>query len=101
NLHWLDILVRIRDPKAVPSVEKSVQGGLLQWIRANRDPANHTPESEIARQTTGIVPASGGINSLRDGYEKSLKMLQMIAAFVLLIACANLANLMLVRGLAR
>jgi len=99
--HWLDILVRIRDPKAVPAVESAIKVELMRWIRANRGTATHDTEAEIAKQTTELAPASDGINDLRDQYEKSLKMLQMIAGFVLLIACANLANLMLVRGVAR
>jgi predicted permease len=101
NSHWLDILVRIRDPKAVATRESAIKVELLRWIRANRDPASRDTEEKIAKQTTELAPASDGINNLRDEYEKSLKMLQMIAGFVLLIACANLANLMLVRGVAR
>ncbi len=101
NSHWLDLLVRISDPKTVPTVQSAIQVELLRWIRANHDPASNDKESDIAKQTTELAPASDGINDLRDQYEKSLKMLQMIAGFVLLIACANLANLMLVRGVAR
>ncbi len=61
----------------------------------------HDTEEEIARQTTELAPAKDGINDLRDDYQKSLTILQMITGFVLLIVCANLANLMLVRGVAR
>jgi predicted permease len=99
--HWLDMLVRIRDPKAVPAADSAIKVELMRWIRANRGPSTHDTEADIAKQTTELAPASDGINDLRDEYEKSLKMLQMIAGFVLLIACANLANLMLVRGVGR
>jgi predicted permease len=101
NSHWLDIMVRVRDPKTVATVESAIKVELLRWIRANRDPSSRDTEEKIAKQTTELAPASDGINNLRDEYEKSLTMLQMIAGFVLLIACANLANLMLVRGVAR
>lgn len=99
--HWLDLLVRIPDPKTVPAVENALRGELMRWIRANRGTATHDTEAEIAKQTTDLTPANDGINNLRSDYEKSLVMLQMIAAFVLVIACANLANLMLVRGVGR
>ena len=101
SAHWLDLLVRIPDPHAVPAIEKSMQVQLVQWIRANRSPGGNETEAQIAKQTTELAPASGGINDLRDQYEKSLKLLLLIAAAVLLICCANLANLMLVRALGR
>jgi len=101
NAHWLDLIARISNPKNVAPAENAMRVELLRWIRANRDPGSHDTEAEIAKQTIELAPASGGINDLRDEYEKSLTMLQLIAAFVLVIACANLANLMLVRGVAR
>jgi predicted permease len=101
NAHWLDLIARIRNPKDVAPVESAMRVELVRWIRDHRDPSSRDTDAEIARQTTELAPASTGINNLRDQYEKSLKMLQMIAAFVLIIACANLANLMLVRGVGR
>jgi predicted permease len=101
SAHWLDLLVRIPDASKVAAVQNGLKGTLVQWLMANRDPKSQTTVEEIRKQTTELASASGGINDLRDQYEKSLTMLQMIAGFVLLIACANLANLMLVRGVAR
>ncbi|HEY8996429.1 MAG TPA: ADOP family duplicated permease, partial [Edaphobacter sp.] len=101
NAHWLDILLRIPDAGNVAAAENAIRGTLVNWLIANRDPNPRDTVAEVHKQTTELASASGGINNLRDQYEKSLTMLQMVAAFVLLIACANLANLMLVRGVAR
>lgn len=99
--HWMDLLVRVPDPAKVPQIQNAMRGTLVQWLLANRDPQSRDTVEQIRKQTTELAPASGGVNDLRSDYEKSLTMLQMIAGFVLLIACANLANLMLVRGVAR
>jgi predicted permease len=101
NAHWLDILVRIPDANKVADAQNALRVTLVNWLTANRDPNSRDTPADIQKQTTELASASGGINNLRDQYQKSLTMLQMVAAFVLLIACANLANLMLVRGVGR
>src|ERR1051326_3210918 len=51
------------------------------------------------QQTLRLVPGGAGVAAMRDQYEDGLKLLLIAAGCVLLVACANLANLMLARGL--
>jgi predicted permease len=49
----------------------------------------------------GVWPGKNGWTSLRDHFSDPLRILMLLALVVLLIACANMANLLLARGFAR
>ena len=99
--YWLDLLVRIENPKQVPAVQLALQEELRQWITAHVDLFPDRSAKAFSQQTTELAAARGGINDLAEEYRHPLALLMWVAGFVLLIACANLANLMLVRGMAR
>src|ERR1700733_14919376 len=51
------------------------------------------------QQTLHLTPGGSGVAAMRDQHEGGLMLLLVAAGCVLLVACGNLANLMLARGL--
>ncbi|HEY1239544.1 MAG TPA: ABC transporter permease [Bryobacteraceae bacterium] len=99
NGNFLDIIGRARPGVNPQSLEAKLRGELHNWL------ASHVPDMEPGekqlwqQQTLHLIPGGAGVAVMRDQYQDGLKLLLMAAGSVLLLACANLANLMLARGL--
>ncbi len=101
DIHWLHAIGRIH-PAAVPaSLQAEMRVELKQWLRSHWSDMNSTERAKISEQTLFLSPGGAGITSMREDYEHWLHILMMVSGFVLLIVCANVANLMLVRGMER
>jgi predicted permease len=101
DIHWLDLIGRVQ-PGATPgSIEAEMRVELKQWLRSHWVEMSADDRSKFPAQTLFLSPGGAGITSMREEYEHWLQILMMVSAFVLLIVCANVANLMLVRGMAR
>lgn len=99
NTNWLDIVGRVRPDVNPKSLEAKLRVEFHDWL------ASHVPDMEPGekqtwrQQTLHLIPGGAGVAAMRDQYEAGLKLLLIAAGCVLLVACGNLANLMLARGL--
>ena len=73
---------------------------LQQWLR-DHGRVTKSNQSKIANQHIRVIPTGNGISNFRTSSQNGLYLLSIASALVLLIACANLANLSLVRSIAR
>jgi predicted permease len=101
NNHWLDLIGRIRPGVAPAAVEADMRIVLTQWLGSHWGDMTANERAVFPQQTLYLRPGGGGITSMRELYERWLEVLMAVTGFVLLIVCANVANLTIVRGIER
>ncbi|HEX8764247.1 MAG TPA: ABC transporter permease, partial [Candidatus Acidoferrum sp.] len=101
DTHWLDLIGRIQPGANPTSIEAEMRVELKQWLRAHWGEMSANDRARFPEQTLYLAPGGAGITSMREQYEHWLQILMMASGLVLLIVCANVANLMLIRGIER
>jgi len=99
--HWLELIGRIVPGARPASIEAEMRVRLKQWLRSHWGEMSAGDRARFPEQTLFLVPGGAGISSMRERYQRWLEILMAITGFVLLIVCANVASLMLVRGMER
>ncbi|HKP11038.1 MAG TPA: ABC transporter permease [Blastocatellia bacterium] len=102
TMWWLTVTGRLKPGRSLEQANaemRAISPGLFEAAL----PANYPPASvkDYLESELIAVPAGSGVSQLREKYEQPLWLLLALAGLVLLIACANLANLLLARASAR
>ena len=102
NAFWLNFLARLKPGITRRAAEAELTAELHGFYLAQAGPHPSADAiHKIERVQITLQPGGGGISGLRYLYSKPLRVLMAVVALVLLIACANIATLLLARASAR
>jgi predicted permease len=99
--YWLYLIGRMKPGVQPGPVQAQINAELHQWLLSIQAKLPPAARQRIPKEYMKVGPGSNGVTDLRDQARSGLYMLIAASVLVLLIACGNLANLLLARATAR
>ena len=98
GMRWLYIIGRVKPGVALAPLQAKITELVRQSLAPTKPFSGEQGKRALAKAHVVLSPGGAGIQEMQDNYASKLKLLMWISGLVLLIACANIANLLLVRG---
>jgi predicted permease len=92
------LMGRLRPEVAPERAQARLTTELQLWLNTHPEAITGRDRVDIPKQHVHLTPARSGVEKVQTDYAAGLRLLVTIAAVVLLITCANIANLLLARG---
>ena len=97
EFEWLYLVGRLRPEVAPKRAQARLTVELQEWLASHPEVIPERDRKDIAEQHIRLTPAAGGVDQMQSDYATGLGLLVTLSALLLLIACANIANLQLSR----
>jgi macrolide transport system ATP-binding/permease protein len=101
EMRWLYIIGRVKPSVAIAALQVKINELVRQSFAATTTFSSELGKRYLAKVSVTLSHGGAGIQDMQDNYASELKLLMWVSGLVLLIACANIANLLLVRGMNR
>ncbi len=99
--NWLYVIGRLKPGVNPQALQAKMSTSLRQWLSTQPSYTENGRSTIIPKQHVVITPGGAGIQNLQQETGKGLYLLMAISGLVLLVACANVANLLLARSATR
>ena len=99
--NWLYVLGRVKPGTNPGSLQAKLSTGLRQWLTTQPAFTANGGDTLIKKQYVKLTPGGAGMQNLQLETGSGLHLLMTISGLVLLVACANIANLLLAKSATR